>query len=220
MMLLSGGLFGSPTPAATRTASQPVARPTTAAAPSTSASRPLKVAVIDQFQPDSTGFNHGESITNTIAAGGSDSRLSGRVSTLKYDVAGNNSTGRIADALKDVAERVKRGEVIDAVNVSQQDFSDNFQTQRVRQAVQELISLGVPVAIAAGNGGPNMVNQLTTGDAFIVSSAQNGQINADSGRGNVVSEGRSTSFATANLTPTLASLKASGLSISQIHAQV
>lgn len=180
----------------------------------------LKIAVIDSFVTQSNGFNHGEEISRILKSGGSDASLAGKIDLLQFDVnRGSNRTDGIADALEDVIRRVQNGEKIDAVNISQQDFTADADTQRVQEAINRLKELNVPVAVAAGNEGAGAVNQLANNNAFVVSSTTNGLLNSSSGLGNIRAEGRSTSFATANAAPILAKLKASGLSVDRIKAR-
>lgn len=152
-----------------------------------------------------------------LEAGGSDNTLAGKVKLLQYDI-GNGNEQKLNDALTDILARVNRGESIDAVNISLQDFVSSPQTRMTRALVDQLAAKGVPVAIAAGNHGPSDDNQLEGTNTFNVQSTTNGQVNATSGLGNITSEGPDTSFATANLTPTLALLHAQGFSINEIRA--
>lgn len=182
----------------------------------------VRIAQIDNFTTDQTGFNHGQEIANTLRNGGNDPNMRGKVDLLQYDVSkgGGSITDRIADSLENVAQRVQNGEQIDAVNLSMQDFQASGDTQRVKAAIEQLSQLGVPVAVAAGNGGRDTVNQLTGNSSFNVQSATDGNINQDSGLGNITAEGQTTSFATANLTPLLARMKASGASVGDIRSRL
>jgi hypothetical protein len=206
------GALGASAPAAA--ASPPAAAPASNAA-STTAQQPaqqanngrLRIAVIDDFSTDRTGFNHGESVEQEITRGGN-------VDTVRFDRARQGQAG-IAGSLEEIVQRVRNGEQIDAVNLSQAHFQATGDTQRVQSAVAELKNLGVPVAIAAGNNGPNQVNQLTSNNSFNVSNGT-----AQSGQGNITAQGRTTSFATANLVTQLAQLKSQGLSVDQIRAQL
>ncbi len=161
------------------------------------------VAEIDDFTTDNTGFNHGAEIANTLNPDGS-------VNVLKFNIGGSGDRlAKIANSLDTVIARVKNGETIDAVNLSQQDFSNSPETAQVRAKIDELAALGVPVAVAAGNNGPSQHNSLISNKAFAVQSATNGLANPNSGLGNVTAEGRTTSFATANFTRQLAFSRAS-----------
>jgi hypothetical protein len=68
----------------------------------------------------------------------------------------------------------------------------------VQQRIQVLQSMGIPVVVAAGNGGANNSNQYAQGAAFVAAANS-----ADSGRGNVVGAGATTSDAAANVTAAL-----------------
>lgn len=173
----------------------------------------LRIAQIDNFSDA-----HGNEIANTLKKGGADAGLGGKVDLLQFDInnGGPNKVANINAALSDIISRVQRGEKIDAVNISLQ--GDGADTKQTSALVDQLISMGVPVAVAAGNNGPNVHNGLEGGNSFNVQSATNGQLNGTSGRGNITANGQTTSFATANLTPLLAMLRAQGLSIAQIRA--
>ena len=163
--------------------------------------------MIDSFS-DST---HGNEIASSLLRGGADAGLSGKVQLEKFDVRGG-SVGQINTHLESIIQKVLNGETIDAVNISQQALNSTPETSRTSQLIEQLSALGIPVAVAAGNGGSNAHNYLTGKQSFNVSSANQGVLNATSGRGNIISEGMTTSFATANLAPLLALRHRLGLS--------
>jgi hypothetical protein len=210
----------TPAPAAAATTAASGAAGTTATSAGTAGASTgrLRIAQIDTF----TGSTHGQEIANTLRSGGGDPSLAGKIDLLQFDIAnGNGGTSQnINNALQNIVQRVQSGEQIDAVNMSLQDFSNGAQEQQTRALVDQLAALGVPVAIAAGNNGPNQQNQLGGANTFNVQSATNGQINATSGRGNVTADGQTTSFAAANLAPVLAAKKAQGQTIGQIRASL
>jgi len=180
----------------------------------------LVIAEIDQFSANRNGFNHGAEIEEVLRSGGGDESLDGRIDVLRFDVSGSGNTSKIVDALEAIIARVRNGEQIDAVNISQQNFRMTNGTRRVRNAIETLTDLGIPVAVAAGNEGMSNRNQLSAQNAFTVESATNDRINRNSGDGNVFFNARSTSFATANLTPLLALRHSQGLSITQIMTEI
>lgn len=163
----------------------------------------VNVAVIDNFENDANGFNHGQEITNTILNGGSNAELAGKIDVQQFNVAGQGEEG-IANALQQILTNVQNGERLNAVNISLQDFVPDQFTDQIRNTITELSKAGVPVLVAAGNEGINNTNLLGGDGALVVQSTTNGQLNPNSGPGNIQSEGDTTSFATANLTPTIA----------------
>jgi hypothetical protein len=171
---------------------------------------PLKVVQIDNFSADNTGFNHGQEMAKVLKSGGGDASLAGQVALDQYNVSGGNTNKKASDALRDVLARVQNGEQIDAVHMPLQAFEQDGDTQEVKQLAEQLSAAGVPVVLPAGNEGPGKQNALNGNNTFNVQSATNGQVNGDSGKGNVTSEGRTTSFASANLAPVLAAQKKSG----------
>lgn len=176
----------------------------------------LVIAQVDLF----TGSTHGNEIAQTLKSGGGDPSLASRIDLLQFDIGGGGSSQKTNDALKAIIQKVQNGEKIDAVNLSLTSFVNDASSQETRALVDQLGNLGVPVAIAAGNNGPNQENQLEGSTSFNVQSATNGKLNASSGRGNVTAEGRTTSFATANLAPILAAKRADGQTLSQIRASL
>jgi len=176
-----------------------------------STGKPLNIVQIDDFSTDKTGFNHGQEIANTLSQ-------DGNANIQKYDISkGGNRLQNISNALDDVIAKAQNGESIDAVNLSQQDLDDNSPiAQEIRSKIDTLSSLGVPVAVAAGNGGPGKTNSLAGRNSFNVASTTNGAVNGDSGRGNVTAEGRTTSFATANFALQLAEMHAQGYTSGQL----
>jgi hypothetical protein len=207
---------GSSTPAAAGTApasggaaaaaASPAPAGAPAAAPAAAAPNGrLKVATIDNF----SNGTHGAEMAGLIQNGGGDASLKGKVDVLQFDLAGKGTAG-IAENLQKVLAQVKGGAQIDAVSISQQDFNAGGSTPEVKALIDQIQAAGVPVAIAAGNGG---TNALGTTNSFNVMSQ-----GADSGKGNVQGQGDTTSRATANLAPILAAKKAAGQNISQIHS--
>jgi hypothetical protein len=183
----------------------------------------ITVAQIDSFVPDSQNFNHGQEIAKTMNAGGADPSLAGKITILRYSVDGNGTLAqtlpsKTADALQDIVNRVKAGQDIDAVNISLQDFVPSTDADRARTLIRQLAQMNVAVDVAAGNGGPTQVNQLATPDAFVVQSSTNGKLNATSSLGNITAEASTTSFSTANLTPRIAAMMNSGMTLNQVRA--
>lgn len=165
----------------------------------------LKIVQIDDFSSA-----HGQEIANTLTQDGD-------VSLEQYDISkGGNRLANISSSLDDLITRARNGEKIDAVNISQQNFDNSSLSNEVRRKIELLSDLGVPVAVAAGNGGPNQQNGLAANNSFNVASTTNGVRNRDSGLGNVSAEGQTTSFATANMATQLARLHAQGYSNGQI----
>lgn len=146
------------------------------------------VAVVDDFN---SGSGHGQEIAGTIQQDGA--------RTAGFDVNG----GGVSRALDNVITAAKNGQHFDAVNLSQQNFQASQETAAVQQRIQVLQSMGIPVVVAAGNGGPNQTNQYATGAAYVAQSQS-----ADSGRGNVVGAGGTTSFASANVAAAVAKMHA------------
>ncbi|MGE0495641.1 MAG: LysM peptidoglycan-binding domain-containing protein [Vulcanimicrobiota bacterium] len=178
----------------------------------------VRVAVIDDWTPEENGFNHGANIDGIIRAGGQG------IETIQFDL--NDPAGRnvgIENALDQIASRAAQGEQFDAVNISQQDFVRTGQTEQLAQTIEALQDVfGIPVVVAAGNGGANANNLLAETAAFRVENSDFGseQRAATSGTGNIRSEGEFTSQATANVTSRVAQLRESGLSIEGIRTQL
>ncbi|MBX3166999.1 MAG: hypothetical protein KF760_06295 [Candidatus Eremiobacteraeota bacterium] len=143
------------------------------------------VAVVDDF---SSGSGHGQRIAGTIQQG-SGAGVAG------FDI---NNNGGVSRALDQVIAAAQNGQHFDAVNLSQQNFQASQETAAVQQRIQVLQSMGIPVVVAAGNAGPNNTNQYAQGAAFVAAANT-----ADSGRGNVVGAGPTTSDAAANVTAAL-----------------
>lgn len=143
------------------------------------------VAVVDDF---SSGSGHGQRIAGTIQQGSG-------AATAGFDV---NNSGGVSRALDGVIAAALSGQHFDAVNLSQQNFQASQETAAVQQRIQVLQSMGIPVVVAAGNGGPNNANQYSQGAAFVAAANT-----ADSGSGNVVGAGPTTSDAAANVTAAL-----------------
>jgi hypothetical protein len=193
-------------------------------------SKRLKIAVIDNFNRSDDalykGFgSHGDYVTHLIRSGGKDPRLAGKIDVLTYDSAKsagdsvNTSTDKILKSLDDVYNRVRAGENIDAVNLSQAAFREGADTEKIREAIGRLRDLNIPVAVAAGNNGPTEENMLANAGQFEVEATQNGKRVARSGQGNIKADEEYTSFATANLTPLLASRHHAGFNINAIKLE-
>ncbi|HEY9687630.1 MAG TPA: hypothetical protein V6C52_11700 [Coleofasciculaceae cyanobacterium] len=193
-------------------------------------SRRLKIAVIDNFNrsDDSLykGFgSHGDYVTHLIRSGGKDPRLAGKIDVLTYDSAKSaddavsTSLDKILKSLDDVYNRAKSGENIDAVNLSQAAFSEGADSEQVRAAIGRLRDLNIPVAVAAGNNGPTEENTLANAGQFEVEATRNGKRVARSGHGNIKADEEYTSFATANLSPLLASRHHAGFDINEIKLE-
>ncbi len=173
------------------------------------------VAVVDTFVNDGTGFNHGQEVANTIQAGGAQ--------TLQFNLAGKAGTNeeKIDASLKDVLAQVQAGADIDVVNLSQFNPSNNADIDSIRQTIDQLGALGVPVLVAAGNNGPNARNALgNSANAILVENTVGGTVSGQSGQGDVAFEGRTTSFATAGLSGQVATRLAQGQSLPQILASI
>lgn len=174
----------------------------TANAPARAAGKP-RIAVIDDFTSNQNGFQHGTEVSNAAsqAAGGADiERLNGQ------------GPAAIANSLTQLRDRAKAGDKVDVVNISQFVQGSNPQIQGL---ISELKSLGVPVVVAAGNNGPNQANGIGGGAAVTAANGTN-----QSGPGNVTGNGRTTSFAAADVSGRLAKLIASGTPMDQALAQV
>lgn len=184
----------------------PAAAPRSAGSAAGAAGRQLKIVELDDFS-----VAHGNEIAKTLTRDGD-------VDLERVDLSrgGGNRLASMSTALDNLIERARNGETIDAVNISQQDFGNSGLAGEVRRKIDLLSDLGVPVAVAAGNNGPNQKNSLTGTKSFNVMSTTNGTVNRTSGTGNVSAEGQTTSFATANLAVQLARLRAQGLSNGQI----
>jgi hypothetical protein len=207
---------------------EPVARPEGDAY----AGRALQIHVIDIFTPNTTdrNFNHGETTSGMILSGSTDASLTGKMVIHRYNVgqpAGSllwqtdEWAGKIAMVLETIIAKARMNPAsVDAVNISLQDFDDTPNARRVRKRINELLLMGIPVAVAAGNLGPEARNTLVARNAFVVSATEGGALRPESGVGNVRAEGRSTSFATAAVTPLLARAHAEGKSLSEIRQRI
>lgn len=174
----------------------------------------LNIAQIDDFSTDRTGFNHGQEIAKTLNPDGS-------TNLMQFNIAGGGDrTQNISNALDSVLAKVKSGQRVDAVEIPQVDANDNATTQAIRAKIEQLTQAGVPVILAAGNNGPGQHNFLETNSSFNVENTVNGRVSSQSGQGNVKAEGRTTSFASANLALQVARLKAQGESVGQIFSQL
>lgn len=162
------------------------------------AGAPLQVAVIDDFVAEKDGFNHGQEIASIIEESGA------RTQRFNIDRPGGDRTSLISSALDTLIAQVSRGQRVDAVNISQQDFQASATTARINRQVDLLESLGVPVVVAAGNE-PGKVNELARTADIVVESSE-----APSGKGNVKAPGSSTSRAAARVAPLAALAKVKG----------
>ncbi|MEW6278504.1 MAG: hypothetical protein AB1758_07785, partial [Candidatus Eremiobacterota bacterium] len=196
----------------------------------------LVIAVIDDFAPetdeantapDGSHFNHGKTIEHIIREGGaaangsvsSEEPLQIRTITYNVDNPGQQRVDGIRLALEDVLARVKAGEPIDAVNISQQALSDFDGSEEVDQILRTLQDdYGVPVVVAAGNGGPGASNRLAREAAIVVENSEYGKETraSSSSAGNVRSEGAFTSQATANAVVRAAQFQDMGMTPPQI----
>ena len=170
------------------------------------------VAVLDDF---SQAGGHGDEIAGLIAGGGA--------TAAKYNInTGGDLAGNIANSLSGVISRVQNGAQVDAVNLSQQSFQDSGNSAAVQQRIAQLQAMGIPVVVAAGNGGPGQQNALARGAALQVeNSARGSEARASSsGIGNVRSEGAFTSQATANVSVQAARAHTQGQSVQQIQQTV
>jgi hypothetical protein len=180
----------------------------------------VRVAVIDDF-----ATNHGQEIDGIIRSGGA--TASGAVQggtgveTIRFNINnGGNRTRNIANSLDQIAGLAAQGQQFDAINISQQDFSNSADAAAVREKIDLLQrQFGIPVVVAAGNNANGVRNALAGSAAFVV---ENSVVGSDfrsqgSGVGNVRSEGRFTSQAAANVTARVAQLRELGYSFSQIQ---
>ncbi len=191
----------------------------------------VTVAVIDDFSADGSGgsaFNHGQTMRSIIENGGSINQgavaqNAPPINTLNYHIDTGNGGDRsewVLNALNDIHQRLNLGLDIDAVNISQQDFENSDNNQRINAMINLIQSnFGVPVVVAAGNEGPESNNVLANGALFRVENSAPGsdQRTDSSGIGNIRSEGAFTSQATANVSARAAQLRDLGYSLSQIE---
>ena len=182
----------------------------------------ITVAQIDNFETDNTGFNHGVEIANTINRGGGDPALAGQINLVQFGVGqGDVAVPRdTASALQEILNRIINGQDIDAVNMSLQDFNSDGNTAKVQELIRKLTERGVPVLVAAGNNGPQAVNQLAGPGALVIESTTQGIRNPNSGIGNLSANAETTSFATANVSPVIARMINSGMTLQQIFALI
>lgn len=196
--------------------------------PITTANDPVDVFVIDDFNPDRSQpnkagagfFNHGETVSQIAKSGGSHAELANQVAVHKYNINRGGINSSRSGAIGDVLDRVIQiaqtdPSKVDAVNISQQEFEESTDSQRVQAKIQKLIDMGIPVVVAAGNDGPTEKNQLATPDAFIAST-----LKENSGIGNVAVQTKATSFAAPDLAPFLGFLRREGYSYEQIKAKI
>ena len=152
------------------------------------------VAVIDDF-----GSSHGNEVAGIVQSGGA--------STLRFDVNNGGSRDQgVLNALDSVIGAVQSGQRVDAVNLSQQNFQANGATAAIQQRIGLLESMGVPVVVAAGNGGGGQANQYAGGASFVVEGD-----GPNSGRGNVHGQGATTSQAAAQVAAQVAIAHSQGL---------
>jgi hypothetical protein len=169
----------------------------------------LNIAQIDDFSTDQSGFNHGREIAKTL-------NPDGNSNLLQFNIAGGDRMQNISNALDDVLAKVQSGQRVDAVEIPQVSANDGPAAQAIRDKIEQLTQAGVPVIIAAGNNGPNQHNFLETDHSFNVENVVNGKVSAQSGQGNIRANGRTTSFASANLALQVARLRSQGESVAQI----
>ncbi|MEB3285951.1 MAG: hypothetical protein VKJ04_00455 [Vampirovibrionales bacterium] len=181
--------------------------------------RNVVIAQIDNFSTDQSGFNHGEEMAKTMRSGGGDPSLAGKVDLLQFQI-NNGSVRDIADYLEQITAAVQSGQTIDAVEIPQFVSTPDADTARANAAIEQLSALGVPVVVAAGNSGPQQNNALGNSGAFLVQNLERGQIDPESGTGNILFQGPTTSYASANLATVVAAKKALGLSMDQIVQQL
>lgn len=164
------------------------------------------VAVVDDFNS-----SHGGEIAGIIQQGGAN--------TLGFDV---NGRGGLSGALNGVIGRLASGESIDAVNLSQQAFGNALSEQEYKNIGRQIDTIqnqfGVPVVVAAGNGGAGQQNRLADRASLVVENSNFGSEGraGSSGRGNIRSEGQFTSQATANVSAQAAQLHRQGNSIAGV----
>lgn len=171
------------------------------------------VAVVDDFVTDNDGYNHGNEIAGIVQNEGA------QALRLNIDNGGSRDVA-IVNALDEVIARARSGQQIDAVNLSQQNFQASVTGGAIGQRLQVLQSMGIPVAVAAGNGGNMQQNQLTNGATFAVENSDFGSENraGSSSAGNIRAEGRFTSQATPVVAAQAAALHAQGLGTAQIQS--
>jgi len=190
----------------------------------------VNVVQIDDFNPEKDQangkgqyFNHGETVASILQSGGSDQQLGKAVALNKVNIdhgeAPEQRSAAISKALsKVITSAMLDRSKVDVVNLSQQDAEATQNCQIVRQKIKMLQDMGIPVVVAADNLGHNTPNQLAYNNAFVVQSTdENGNLQEDSGPGNVNAVGRSTSFAAPQLAPVIGYYKKQGYSIDQIH---
>jgi hypothetical protein len=173
-----------------------------ASAPARASGQP-RIAVIDDFVSNDKGFQHGSEVASTASS------AAGGASIEKLDGRG---PAAIASSLTQLRDRAKAGDKVDVVNISQFVQGSNPQIQGL---ISELKSLGVPVVVAAGNNGPSQANGIGGGAAVTAANGTN-----QSGPGNVTGNGRTTSFAAADVSGRLAKLIAGGTPMDQALAQL
>ncbi len=166
------------------------------------------IAEIDDFTSP-----HGEKIFTILSAN--------NAVVKKYDISQEGDrNANIDKALAEILTSVQSGTHFDAVNLSQQEFTDSPLEKTIRAKLMQLMTLNVPVSIAAGNGGITKPNQMAAKGSFIVVAATDGQVNKDSGPGNVVVNAETTSLAAALFTTRVADLHAKGWNLTKIRKWV
>jgi hypothetical protein len=175
------------------------------------------VAVIDDF---SRAGGHGDQIASLIENGDPEG---GAIRTMRHNIAnGGDLTSNIAGSLDDVLRRVQNGQKVDAVNLSQQNFQASGSSQALQDRIARLQEAGVPVVVAAGNGGAGQQNQLARGAAFVVENSNRGSESRaqSSGTGNIRAEGQFTSQAAATVSARVAKAHSQGANPQQINQTV
>ena len=208
--------------------------------------RSIQIAVIDNFNPvlpeeaatsADMYFNHGETVCNMLLSGGADPSLQSRIALSKWNVgapAGQMPdevdawVAEIAAALAEVLSLVeKQPDSVDVVCLAQQCPMETTHTVQVRELMNQLMALGVPVVVAAGNqsdcyaGCADVTpNYLAPSEAFIVQATQHGNLLNSSKPGNVSAEGRSTSFSAPAIVPLAGDYKVLGLDVNTIRQKM
>ncbi len=167
-----------------------------------------RVAVIDDFNTA-----HGGQVASALQQNGAD--------TLNFNIgqSGTSRSASIATSLQDIARRLDSGEKIDAVNLSQQDFAGDQNSQAIQQAISYIQSRhGVPVVVAAGNGGPNRVNRLASGASLVAANASRGSdvLDPNSSVGNIAQSADTSSIASALVAARAGQLRSQGLDLNSI----
>ncbi len=188
----------------------------------------------DAFYTQDIHFNHGETVANMLRMGGAEPSLRGRITLRTFNIGAPEGqepeltdkwSMRIADVLEQIVAEVKVDPTsVDVVCIAQQNPQDTPQTKVVRDHIDTLLSLGIPVVVAAGNQSDELSdsvnfvpNALANMNAFVVQATQHGNLLSNSKPGNVSAEGRSTSFAAPAVAPLLGYYKTLGYGIDEIR---